>query len=103
MESKLISSGASTRVKTKKIISTIVKAGHPVTGEKATFTVTGMTDEAGAKDLREQLVFHVGVDRVVATPGEHGRVMVIFDPNLTDRSKVEAAIGETKYKLVKQD
>ena len=44
----------------------------------------------------------MGVSKVVTAPGKRGSVLVVFDPKLTTRDKIESVIEETPYKIARE-
>lgn len=87
------------KVKPAKLVAAITRAGHPVTGEKASFPVAGMTDDKMAERFRNRMVRHVGVSDVHAAAGAPATVVIVFDPKRTNLAKITAAVGETRLTL----
>ena len=87
------------QVKPAQLTAAIVDCGYKVTGEQASFKVTGLIDDNCAAVVENALVALQGVQQVATVCHKSGRAIVNFDPAQTDRNQIAAAINTTKFKV----
>lgn len=88
----------------KMTVADIEKAvaanGLKVTGHKTSMKVQGLACQSCSNHLTSVLGKADGVVNVDKVCHQSGTVMVTFDPNKTDLTKIKAAVHTTKYKVV---
>jgi copper chaperone CopZ len=88
------------KVAPKALIAAIVAAGHPVTGERISLEVPGMTNETRAAGIESSLQSVKGVLRIVTTVAARPTLTVTIDPSLTTRAEILATIKGAEAEAV---
>ncbi|MGC6467856.1 MAG: heavy-metal-associated domain-containing protein, partial [Akkermansiaceae bacterium] len=68
-------------------------------GKKASYQVKNMVCQSCANHLMSVLGKTKGVTKVDEVDFKTGKVAVTYNPDLTDETKIKAAINSTRYKV----